>query len=83
MVAGVRRTMGSKAFESNVPDTDDYVVVAIKQAGAVITGKTATRRSGRRPVGPIPQSPQSGAALAAAGFFQSCRKTCWKYWAAS
>jgi len=49
MVAGVRRTMGSKAFESNVPDTDDYVVVAIKQAGAVITGKTAT--PGRRPDG--------------------------------
>src|SRR5438445_712806 len=41
MVAGVRQTLGSKAFEANVPDTDDYVVVAIKRAGAVITGKTA------------------------------------------
>src|SRR6201986_4528130 len=41
MVAGVRQTLGSKAFESNVPDTDDYVVVAIKQAGAFITGKPA------------------------------------------
>ena len=49
MVAGVRQTLGSKAFEANVPDTDDYVVVKIKQAGAVITGKTAT--PGRRPDG--------------------------------
>src|SRR5690348_3067003 len=46
MVAGVRQTLGSKAFESNVPDTDDYLVVAIKQAGAVITGKTATPEFG-------------------------------------
>src|ERR1700760_3347970 len=46
MVAGVRQTLGSKALEANVPDTDDYVVVAIKQAGAVITGKTATPEFG-------------------------------------
>src|ERR1700760_2059374 len=46
MVAGVRQTLGSKAFEANVPDTDDYVVVNIKQAGAVITGKTATPECG-------------------------------------
>src|SRR5690348_970269 len=46
MVAGVRQTLGSKAFEANVPDTDDYVVVNIKQAGAVITGKTATPEFG-------------------------------------
>jgi len=46
MVAGVRQTLGSKAFEANVPDTDDYVVVAIKRAGAVITGKTATPEFG-------------------------------------
>src|SRR5215469_1805257 len=46
MVAGVRQTLGSRAFEANVPDTDDYVVVAIKQAGAVITGKTATPEFG-------------------------------------
>src|SRR6516165_4281571 len=46
MVAGIRQTLGSKAFEANVPDTDDYVVVAIKQAGAVITGKTATPEFG-------------------------------------
>ena len=46
MVAGVRQTLGSVAFEANVPDTDDYVVVAIKRAGAVITGKTATPEFG-------------------------------------
>src|ERR1700756_4998541 len=46
MVAGVRQTLGSKAFETNVPDTDDYVVVKIKEAGAVITGKTATPEFG-------------------------------------
>jgi amidase len=46
MVAGVRQTLGSKAFETSVPDTDDYVVVAIKRAGAVITGKTATPEFG-------------------------------------
>jgi len=46
MVAGIRQTLGSKAFENNVPDTDDYVVVKIKEAGAVITGKTATPEFG-------------------------------------
>jgi amidase len=46
MVAGVRQTLGSKAFEASVPDTDDYVVVNIKRAGAVITGKTATPEFG-------------------------------------
>ena len=46
MVAGVRQTLGSKAFEANVPDTDDNVVTAIKRAGAVITGKTATPEFG-------------------------------------
>src|SRR5580700_5983666 len=46
MVAGVRQTLGSAAFAANVPDTDDYVVAAIKRAGAVITGKTATPEFG-------------------------------------
>src|SRR6202050_82922 len=41
MVAGVRQTLGSAAFINNVPDADDYVVVAIRRAGAVLTGKTA------------------------------------------
>jgi len=46
MVAGVRQTLGSAAFADNVPDTDDHVVVKIKQAGAVLTGKTATPEFG-------------------------------------
>jgi amidase len=46
MVAGVRQTLGSLAFAANVPDTDDYVVAAIRKAGAVITGKTATPEFG-------------------------------------
>jgi amidase len=46
MVAGVRQTLGSAAFEANVPDADDYVVTAIRKAGAVITGKTATPEFG-------------------------------------
>src|SRR6202035_3110895 len=35
MVAGVRQTLGSAAFEANVPHADDYVVAAIRKAGAV------------------------------------------------
>src|SRR5580692_12894961 len=46
MVAGVRQTLGSLAYASNVPDADDYVVAAIRKAGAVITGKTATPEFG-------------------------------------
>src|SRR5580692_3382782 len=46
MVAGVRQTLGSLAYADNVPDADDYVVSAIRQAGAVITGKTATPEFG-------------------------------------
>ena len=46
MVAGVRQTLGSLAYADNVPDADDYVVAAIRQAGAVITGKTATPEFG-------------------------------------
>src|SRR5260370_27092350 len=61
MVAGVRQTLGSKAFEANVPDTDDYVVVNIKPAGAVITGKTATPEFGlpccRQPAAGPPARP--------------------------
>jgi amidase len=46
MVAGVRQTFGSLAYESNVPDTDDYVVTRLKDAGVVITGKTSTPEFG-------------------------------------
>jgi len=46
MVAGIRQTLGSLAYANNVPDADDYVVVKLKNAGAVITGKTATPEFG-------------------------------------
>jgi amidase len=46
MVAGVRQTLGSLAYENNVPDTDDYVVTRLRDAGAVITGKTSTPEFG-------------------------------------
>ena len=46
MVAGVRQTFGSLAYASNVPDTDDYVVTRLKDAGVVITGKTSTPEFG-------------------------------------
>ena len=46
MVAGVRQTLGSAAFTDNVPDTDDHVTAALRAAGAVLTGKTATPEFG-------------------------------------
>jgi amidase len=46
MVAGVRMTFGSTIFADNVADQDDYVVAALRSAGIVITGKTATPEFG-------------------------------------
>src|SRR5216683_7555990 len=46
MVAGVRMTLGSAVFKDNIATEDDYVSAAIKNAGAVITGKTATPEFG-------------------------------------
>ena len=46
MVAGVRMTFGSTIFADNVADADDYVVAALRSAGIVITGKTATPEFG-------------------------------------
>src|ERR1700729_2681381 len=46
MVAGVRQTFGSAVYEDYVASDDDYVVAAIRAAGAVITGKTATPEFG-------------------------------------
>jgi aspartyl-tRNA(Asn)/glutamyl-tRNA(Gln) amidotransferase subunit A len=40
--AGVRTTAGSKFFSDHVPDSDAFVVEKIKQAGAIILGKTNT-----------------------------------------
>src|SRR6478735_10726364 len=35
MVAGVRQTLGSLAYSSNIPAEDDYVTAALRGAGAV------------------------------------------------
>jgi amidase len=46
MVAGVRQTLGSAVYADNVPEMDDYVYVALRAAGSVLTGKTATPEFG-------------------------------------
>jgi amidase len=46
LVAGVRATFGSTLLADNIADTDDYVVAALRAAGIVITGKTATPEFG-------------------------------------
>lgn len=46
MLAGVRQTLGSLVYEDNIPDTDDYVVAALKASGATMIGKTATPEFG-------------------------------------
>jgi amidase len=46
MVAGVRLTFGSTVFADNVATEDDYMVAALRAAGIVITGKTATPEFG-------------------------------------
>jgi amidase len=46
MLAGVRQTLGSAAYEDNVAAEDDHVTAALRAAGAVFTGKTATPEFG-------------------------------------
>ncbi|MDQ3006598.1 MAG: amidase, partial [Chloroflexota bacterium] len=40
--AGVRTTAGSKFFADHIPETDAFVVGKLKEAGALILGKTNT-----------------------------------------
>ena len=40
--AGVRTTAGSTFFSENVPGQDAFVVEKVKQAGAIVVGKTGT-----------------------------------------
>jgi amidase len=46
MAAGIRLTYGCVVFADNVADTDDRTVAALRAAGAIITGKTATPEFG-------------------------------------
>lgn len=79
--AGIRTTAGSKFFSDNIPDADAFVVEKLKQAGAVIMGKTNTHEialgvTGNNPhygtarnpwdVTRIPGGSSSGSAIAVA-----------------
>src|SRR5215472_5416937 len=46
LVAGVRATFGSLTLADNVAAEDDYVVAELREAGIVITGKTAAPEFG-------------------------------------
>jgi aspartyl-tRNA(Asn)/glutamyl-tRNA(Gln) amidotransferase subunit A len=46
--AGIRTTWGSLIFKDHVPDTDAVVVARLKQAGAIIVGKTTTPEFGQQ-----------------------------------
>jgi amidase len=46
MVAGVRQTLGSAVYADNIPEMDDHVYTALRAAGSVLTGKTATPEFG-------------------------------------
>lgn len=43
---GIRTTFGSTLFEDNIPDFDDLFVTRIREAGAIIIGKTNTPEFG-------------------------------------
>jgi len=78
---GIRTTIGSRFFSDYVPETDAFVVEKIKQAGAIIVGKTNTHEialgvtgnnphygTARNPWDParIPGGSSSGSAIAVA-----------------
>ncbi|HEX4725327.1 MAG TPA: amidase, partial [Pseudonocardiaceae bacterium] len=51
--AGLRTTRGSRHFDRHVPTADAAVVVALRQAGAVIVGKTHTHQFAYGPTGDV------------------------------
>jgi aspartyl-tRNA(Asn)/glutamyl-tRNA(Gln) amidotransferase subunit A len=46
--AGIRTTWGSLIFKDHVPDTDAIAVMRLKQAGAIVVGKTTTPEFGQQ-----------------------------------
>ncbi|MEV4100347.1 amidase [Nonomuraea sp. NPDC049649] len=51
MVAGQPATMGSRHFDGYVPDTDAVCVARLREAGAVMIGKTTTHEFAYGPTG--------------------------------
>jgi len=47
---GIRTTFGSKAYAGNVPDVDATFVTRLKEAGAILLGKTNTPEFGNKGV---------------------------------
>ena len=46
--AGIRTTWGSLIFKDHVPDHDSVAVARLKQAGAIVVGKTTTPEFGQQ-----------------------------------
>ena len=49
--AGITTTMGSRHFSANVPSRDAEVVIRLREAGAVVVGKTTTHQFAFGPTG--------------------------------
>ena len=45
---GIRTTWGSSIFKDHIPDTDAAVIARLKQAGAIVVGKTTTPEFGQQ-----------------------------------
>src|SRR6266508_1333754 len=58
--AGIRTTAGSKFFAENIPQEDAFVIEKLKQAGAIILGKTNTHEIA---LGVTGNNPHYGTAL--------------------
>src|SRR5262249_34108921 len=54
---GIRTTFGSKAYADNVPDVDAVFVERLREAGAILIGKTNTPEFGNKGV---TESPLNG-----------------------
>ncbi len=48
--AGVRTTYGSCAFTDNIPESDSISVARLRNAGAILIGKTTTPEFGHKPM---------------------------------